>query len=382
MAKAGYRVTVVTSGVQYMTGEDIRPYPAWCTEETIDGIRIFRTWAPKDHRRSVFRRIYNYVAYTFLAGLVSILKTQKMDRVFAGTDPIFMMPMVYLVSLIKKAPMVMDERDLYPETAIALGVIKKGALADLIFQVQQFFRRQAGGVLAATPGIRDQLLIYGMPSEKVHLLYNADVFVDEDIGPEWTGQGIELRLKFPKKRFFAGYVGGLGKANDIFTLLRAAELLKDLEELEFVIVGSGEMRDRYMDFCREKALDNVVFFSAVPRREARVLMKKMHICIQPLPKGPHFSHTLTSKTFDYHGLGKPMIFSGQGDTVRLLHQTKGGIAVPSGDDKALSEAVRRLIKDPALRRDMGKSARKWYENNISPERGCAIMKEVMKPHAH
>jgi glycosyltransferase involved in cell wall biosynthesis len=380
MARAGYGVIVVTCGVQYMTGEDIRPYNSWCTEEFIDGIRIFRTWAPKDHRRSIFRRIANYVAYTLLAGMVSIFKTRKVDRVFAGTDPIFMMPMVYLISLIKRAPMIMDERDLYPETAVALGVIRKGALSDFIFHVQQLFRRQANGILAATPGIREQLLMYGMPEEKVYLLYNADVFVDEDMGAEWTGQGIELQRKFPNKRFFAGYVGGLGKANDIFTLLRAAELLKDLEELAFVIVGSGEMRNRYMDFCMERNLGNVIFFPAVPRREARELIRQMDICVQPLPGDKHFSSTLTSKTFDYHGLGKPMIFCGQGDTVNLLKESGGGIAVPGEDDDALANAVRKLVTNASLREEMGKSAREWYKKNVLASAGCAVMKQVMGSH--
>lgn len=97
LAGAGYRITVITSGVQYMTGKDIRPGRGWCTEETVESIRILRAWAPANHRGSVFRRTLNYLCYSMLAGLAAILKVGKLDRVLAGTDPIFMMPTIYLV---------------------------------------------------------------------------------------------------------------------------------------------------------------------------------------------------------------------------------------------------------------------------------------------
>ena len=212
----------------------------------------------------------------------------------------------------------------------------------------------------------------------MHLLYNADVFVNENIE---AGQSVGSLRKLTSKNFLVGYVGGLGRANDIPTLLRVAERLKGLEQVGFVIVGSGEMRESYMDFCRQRGLDNVVFLSAVPRKQARALIDQMDICVQPLPKDKHFSSTLTSKTFDYHGLGKPMIFCGRGDTVNLLQETGGGLAVSSEDDEALAEAIRKLIKDDVLRERMGASARQWYENNIGIEAACALMKKVMENHA-
>lgn len=378
LAKAGYHVTVVTSGVQYMTGEDIRPYKAWCTEEFVEDVRILRTWAPRDHRRSLLRRVSNYLSYTILAGLASVLKVQKVDRIFAGTDPIFIMPMVYFISLIKKAPMVIDERDLYPETAIALGVLKPGAISRLLFQVQKFFRRQAIAILAATPGIKKRLLSYGVTEGKVYLLYNADVFVNEDIE---TNQNIGSLRELTHRSFLVGYVGGLGRANDILTLLRAAERLKEVKHIGFVIVGSGEMRKSYIAFCKQKAVDNVTFLPAVPRRQARALLKQIDVCVQPLPKDGHFSSTLTSKTFDYHALGKAMIFCGEGDTVDLLRETGGGLVVPPEDDAALAKAIKKLVEDESLRKRMGASARQWYEKNISPEVACVLMKKVMGNHA-
>lgn len=379
MAKAGYRVTVVTSGVQYMTGKDIRPYRAWCTEEFVEGVRILRTWAPEDYRRSLIRRLYNYLGYTVLAGIASCFKVKKVDRIFAGTDPIFMMPMVYLLSVIKRASLVLDERDLYPETAIALGVMRAGILSSLLFKLQQFFRLKAIGILTATPGIKRRLLGYGIPDEKVHLLYNADVFLDAEVEINKNTESIRT---LANERFLVGYVGGLGRANDIPTLLRAAERMKDMKELGFVIVGGGDRRKDYIEFCKQRGLDNVTFLSAVPRKQARALLTQLDVCVHLYPKDELFYGALASKIFDYHALGKPMIFCGSGDTADLLSETGGGLVVSPENDQDLARAIQRLIEDESLRQKMRALAPKWYEKNINQDIACRIMKKVMEGNGY
>ncbi len=370
LARAGFRVTVITSGVQYMTGENIRPTSGWCTQEVSEGIRIFKTWAPSDHRRSLFRRVLNYFSFTVLAGLIALLKVKEVDRVFAGTDPLIMMPIVYLISLVKSAPMILDERDLYPETVIALGVMRQGLFSRALFGMQQFFRKKALRIVAATPGIRKKLIDYGFSPEKVRLLYNADVFLHE---PTKNGQrDLNLR-RLTGKQFLVGYAGGLGPANDIPTLLRSAEHLKSLHDLAIIIVGSGENRHRYINYCEEHDIGNVFFLKAVPRYEARKLLSQMDICLQPLGKHPHFHHTLTSKTFDYHGLGVPMIASGQGDTAELLMASGGGLAVEPGDDRGLAETIKFLLQHPGLRQRMGRSASQWFRQHVSVEKACVTI---------
>jgi colanic acid biosynthesis glycosyl transferase WcaI len=375
LARTGFVVTVITSGVQYMTGENIRPTSGWCTEEHIEGIRILKTWAPSDHRRSLFRRVLNYSSFALLAGLIALLKVREVHRVFAGTDPLIMMPIVYLISCVKRAPMIIDERDLYPETVIALGVMREGLFSRMLFAMQQFFRKRAHRIVAATPGIRRKLLDYGFSSEKVRLLYNADVFLHEP-SVDGSRRCLDLR-RLTGKRFLVGYAGGLGPANDIPTLLRSAEHLKNRNDLGVIIIGSGENRHRYINYCEEHDLDNVYFLEAVPRYEARKLVRQMDICVQPLCEHPHFQHTLTSKTFDYHGLGVPMIVSGEGDTPELLRASGGGLAVGPGDDARLAEAIKFLIQNGSLRRRMGQSAIKWFQENISIESACSVIKSVL-----
>lgn len=375
---AGYQVTVVTSGVQYMTGEDIRTGKGWVSEERAGSIRILRTWAPAHHRRSLVRRMLNYLSFVALAFFAALFKVGPVERVFAGTNPIFTVPMVYLAARFKRAGLVLDERDLYPETAVALGVIKDGWLAHRLLDMQQFFRRRAIAWLAATPGIREALIGYGLPPERIELLYNADAFLAEDVaGPP---PAASLRAELPGQ-FLVGYAGGLGRVNDVATLLRAARHLREEAGISVVIVGDGERRAEYEAFCRAHELARVHFKGPVPRQVARQRLLEMDVCAVMFPADAHFDRTTGSKTFDYLGLGKPVVFAGSGDIVALLRTSGGGIAVPPEDDRALAEAILRLYRDEALRREMGQAGKRWYDAHISAESACGVIRRVIEPDA-
>lgn len=375
MKMAGYDVTVITSGVQYMTGEDIRKGRGWVEEEDVDGIRVLRTWGVRGHRVSLFKRALNYAAFTFLMALAVVFKAGGADVVFAGTDPIFIMPVVYLASVMKRARLVLDERDLYPETAIAIGVVKEGWLTSLLFSMQEFFRRRSSFLLAATPGIRRKLVEYGHPEGKVSLLYNADVFIDEDL----TGHANDDELrKMTGADFIVGYAGGLGIVNDVAVLLRAAYRLKDENGIAFVIVGEGEKRAEYEKWIKERGMVNVHFPGARPRAATRAFIKQMDVCAVALPAGEHFHATLTSKMFDYMAAGKPVLFCGAGDSAESLAKSGGGITAAAGDDESLASLIILLRRDEALRGRLGKANRIWFEENIGVSASVLMMSRALE----
>jgi len=371
---AGAEVTVITSAIHYMTGEDIRQSTGWCVETRVEKVRILHVWAPGNHRRSLWHRIMNYVCFTMTSFFAAVFRSGPADVVFAGTDPITMMPAVYLTAVLKRAQLVLDERDLYPETAIAIGAVRDGGLTRALFYLQQFFRRRSAAILAATPGIRRKLIEYGHPIQKIQLLYNADVLDEPD--PVASMLTDDLRAN-TGKQFLIGYVGGLGKVNDVMTLLRAVAHLRDIQGLGLVIVGAGERKTEYMDFADSHKLDNVFFFDAVPRRIARQLICQLDIGLQALPSDPHFEATLTSKTFDYHAAGVPMLCCASGDTVDLLAESGGGFGVPPEAAGELANKIRELWQSPEEMSRLSNSARQWYRQNISPTNATRIVTHLL-----
>lgn len=377
LAELGFRVTVVTSGVQYMTGEDIRPSGGWCTEETIEGVRILRTWAPSSFRKSLRRRLVNYASFALFATIAALKRAGPAQYVFAGTDPILLTPVVNVVSRLKRASVILDERDLYPETAIALGLLREdGLLARCLRNMQRRARRRAKAIVAATPGISRTLISEGVPGSKVHLLYNADPFLHDQPVAQPSSPSLHEDLS---ASCVVAYAGGLGRANDVSTLLRAAERLRDVPGLHFIIIGAGENLPLYRRWCAERGMTNVRFMGALPRHKARTLLGQADVCVQPLLAGPHFQNTLTSKTFDYLALGRPVVASAAGDTARLLRESGGGIAVPPEDAEALAAEIRRLADDPVLRTALGAAGRDWFDANIGVDAARATLRRAFAP---
>ena len=360
---AGYSVTVVTSAVHYMTGQFVGPGRGWCREEVRDGIRILRVWTISDYRRSILRRMINYTFFALFAALAVLLKVRKrVHCIFAATDPIFITPSLILLSAIKRAPIVLDERDLFPDTAVALGVVREGWLTRLVFSMQQFVRHRAASLVAATPGIRRRLVQYGHNPSRVHLMLNAD--------PYMAGQPrlaeIEAIAQYRSQyRCLVGYAGTLGLADATGILIQAAAELKSRDDVGFLIVGGGERVAEYINQANELQTRHLKFLGTLPRATARAILAVCDIGIQALSPDPYFGVTLTSKTFDYFSVGIPVVFAGEGDTADLLRESGAGITVTPGNASEMAAAVTRLADDKALRDQMGLAGRNWHAKHIT-----------------
>ncbi len=373
MRDLGCEVTVITSAIQYMTGTDLRDgRSGWCTSEHRDGIRILRVWGLRNYRANLWHRLLQYVIYAGLTGVASLVRAGKADCVFVGTDPIFVTPIARIVARVKGAQLVLDERDLYPETALALGVLKPGVLARVISAWQRFMRKRARRILAATPGIRTRLLELKVPAEHVRVLYNADAYLDAaDHGQAGARQLLEHYA--PKgAKFIVVYAGGMGRANDVDTLLDAAELLREERDVGFVLAGDGERRADYEQRIGRAGL-NAVMTGPLPRDKALQIILGACACAHMYPKQPLFAGALASKTLDYLTLGKPVVFCGEGDTVEVLTAAGGGICCPPGDANELVEALRWLRDHPDERKRMGQAAQRWCLENLGRPAASAIM---------
>lgn len=359
----GCQVTVITSCIQYLTGEDIREGSKWCEEQWRDGIRILRVWAPKSYRRHLRSRLINYAVFG-VGGLVAGLRHGgKADIVFTGTDPVSAGPAAFLLSRLRRARLILDERDLYPETAIALGVLKEGWFSRFVFSLQEFWRHRADGILVATPGIARTLRGYGHPSGKIDVIMNADPFIDSN-GDTADRHDEDLR-KIVGRRFVVAYAGGLGLANDIGTLIEAADLLRDEDDIGFAIIGEGERRIAYGERCRDLGLKGIHMLRARPRNTARRMLRSADVCIHLYSPDKLFQGALASKVFDYLAVGKPIVFAGSGDTADLLERAGAAIVVPSADAPAVALAIRKLHEDPDLCRRLGAAGKQWYQDNVS-----------------
>ena len=373
LAQAGHQVTVLASTVSYQTGKYSNPMPLPEEGATPGAIRVQRCYTYSALHRSYLHRLFAYWSFTassFLAGL----RTRRVDLVWGTSPPIFQAITALMLARLKRVPFLFEVRDLWPDFAVDLGVLRQPALIALSRQLERALYRSANRILINSPGFQPHLTHSGVPEGKVALVPNgveAELFHPEE-------RGAALRRAWGlEDRFIVLYAGAHGLANDLETLLGAAAILRAEPAIAFVLVGDGKEKANLQHRAAELGLDNVLFLPAQPKEQMPRVLAAADICVAILQPIARFATTYPNKVFDYMAAGRPTVLAIDGVIRREIEQADGGVFVPPGDARALAAAVRRLYRDPALRQRQGANARSYVVAHFAREQQARALERVL-----
>lgn len=357
MRELGCDVTVVTASTHYLTEVIEKPVTGLWRTDREDGVTVIRTWSPTRYRRSLLRRFGCYLAYSVIMPLASV-SVREVDVVFSATDPPFMTPGAYLASLLHRAKLVLDERDIYPDTLLWLGIHPPRPVLAILSGWGKWLRQRATAVITVSPGFMRLLAERGARPRDTYLITNFFPHGDIDVVPPPPVSAN------PNHPMIVLYAGGLGAATDVDAILDAAAIIQQrgyADRIQFQFLGAGERREEYTE--RSRALDNVEFLAAVPRSEMPRIFAGIHVAIHSL--GPQWSNSLSSKIFEYMGHGRPVLFAGEGDIADVLAESGGGVTVAPGDATGIANALIGLREDETRRGEMGEKARQYVSRRFN-----------------
>jgi len=161
------------------------------------------------------------------------------------------------------------------------------------------------------------------------------------------------------KKFTVLYAGSLGYIVDLMTVINAAKLLKESDDIVFIIAGDGEQLKYYQNLAKSEKLYHIKFLGQVTKAQAIQLCKICDVCVYALGDKPIYSLFLGNKVFDYLGSGKPLIFCGRkGDISDLINETNGGFSLDAYDYKGLLEKILYLKNNDHDRYKIGENAKR------------------------
>lgn len=357
----GQRFTVIASRVSYLTGKVVDPKAD--AEWTKQGVTVTRTYSPERVSRGLAWRVWSFLVFT-ASSLWGALRVGRVDVVMGTTPPIFQTISSWLVARLRRAPFLLEVRDLWPEFAVDMGLLRNRALIALARWFERWLYKRADHILVNSPAYRDYIITKGVPAEKVTLIPNG---VDIDMfDPAATCP--ELRAKWAAGgRFVVTYAGAIGMANDIPTILRAARRLKDRREIVFWIVGDGAERPKFEALAREWGLENVRFTGPQPKSVMKDVLAASDACVATLRNIPMFRTTYPNKVFDYMAAGRPVLLAIDGVIREVVEAAGGGLFVPPGNDEKLANGVLQLAADPDRSRRMGLAGREYVACHFSRE---------------
>lgn len=345
----GHHVTVLTSFPNYPQGKVWEGYRGLMRREQADGVDVIRTWIWPNRSLGIVRRTASYLSFTISALVAGLLRLPKLDVLVTESPPLTLGATGYALSRIKRARLVFNVSDLWPESAIALGVLGEGRAARLAYALEAFCYRKSWAVSGQTATIVSDVR-RRFPSVRTIAFPNG---VDVELFSPDKRSAQARRRHFGEASFAVVYAGLHGIAQGLDQILDAAERLRG-EDVSFFLVGDGPEKPDLVAAAVARGLANVHFADPLPRADVPALIASADAVVVTLVGG---IDAVPSKLYEALGSGVPVILVARGEGERLVAAARAGIVTEPGDAEALAAAVRRLLHDPVERRQLGANGR-------------------------
>lgn len=365
LKKFGHDITILTAMPNYPKGEIFDEYKGKkIVQEELDGIKIVRTSIYATKEKDFVKRLRNYLSFTFSSVFTGAKYIDKQDVIITESPPLFLGWSGYVLSKKKGAKFVFNVSDLWPESAVKLGVLNNKALIKMSTWLEEFCYRKAAAVTGQTKGIVDDIVNRGFDKSKVHLITNGvdtEFFKRENRDEEFRKEiGVE-------NKFAICYAGIHGLAQGLETVIEAAEILKDNKDIQIVFIGDGPEKSKLIQMKEDKALDNVTFLPVQQKPKMPRIIASMDATVIPLKKLDLFKGALPSKMFEALSSELPIVLAVEGEAEKLINDAKAGITVEPENPQDIAQAILKLYNDEELRRTLGQNGRKYVIENYSRE---------------
>jgi glycosyltransferase involved in cell wall biosynthesis len=352
--RAGHQVVVVTCAPNHPGG---KVYPGYTNRlyqtETIDGVRVVRVWTFFAANEGFLLRTMNYLSYAVSATLA----TMRLERpdVIVSTSPQFFCGLTGLIArAMRRAPWVLEIRDLWPESIVTVGAMRKGFIVRLLERLEALAYRRADRIVCVTDSFVDHIEQRGGGGGKITVIKNGADFERFTVPVDGHAQDVKRRLGL-EGRFVASYVGTHGMAHGLDTILDAADRLRTDTRIVFLLVGDGAERERLERRKQKMGLDNVVMLGQQPKEAMPDIWMATDASLILLRRDDLFKTVLPSKMFEAMAMRRPIILGVEGEARELLNKAGAGLAIPPESAENLAGAIVRLANDNVLASKLGAS---------------------------
>jgi colanic acid biosynthesis glycosyl transferase WcaI len=358
----GHQVSVVTSFPNYPERVVFEGYRGrMFMRERMDGVDIVRTYIYASPDEGMLSRTLNFGSFCASAAIGGLF-APKPDVIYCVMPPMPLGVSAEFLGFLKSAPVVVNVQDIYPDIAVAVGVLRNPTAIRFFKWMERSIYRHAASIVVIADGFKENIERKGVPEEKIHVVPNwADP--DEILpGPKSNAFREELGVK---DRFTLSYSGSLSFNTDLDSVLGAAELLAD-EPFSFVIVGDGVKKAELMRRAEKMRLDNVQFHPFQPLEMYPQVLAAADMNLVTLNRQAATS-SVPSKMFKMMASERPVLaITMQGNEVhRLVQDAQCGLTVPPEDPVKLAEALRYAASNSKEMERMGVNARRYLVENHS-----------------
>jgi colanic acid biosynthesis glycosyl transferase WcaI len=380
-AAMGHEVTVLTGFPNHPTGI-LRPeyrsrFRRLVCREQVGGINVIRTWLIPLPNRKLHERMLNYGSFC-LSACVTGTFVPSTDIIIATSPQLLVGLSGWWVSRATNVPFVLEIRDLWPESLVAVGLGNSHSLLHRgVGRLAGFLYRTCDHLVVVTPAFKDHIVRgWEIADGKISVIPNG---VETDLfSPAVDGNMVRKELGLDGK-FVISYIGTLGMAHDLSTVLdAAAKCQQSIPEVVFLLVGEGADKERIVASAHERQLHNVRFLPQQQRERVASFVVASDVCLVTLRRSDVFKTVIPTKMLEFMSCGRPVVLAVEGQASHLLKVAGAGICIQPQDPVAIVNAATQLHRDRNMCRSLGENGRKYIEQNLSRSRTAKNYIEVLQ----
>jgi colanic acid biosynthesis glycosyl transferase WcaI len=375
--RKGHDVTVVTSVPHYDPNQTCPEYSNGLVHhEQRERMQIYRVRVcATGDRSSVAKRILGFGSFS----LLSVLKgaaLPKHDVILVPSPPLSNGLLADFLSRVSGTPFIYNVQDIWPDVAVRAGILKKDKGIQYFKKMEKYVYRRAAKISVVSQGFRSNLLVKGVPSEKISVIPN---FIDS-----------EFVIPLPKQNYFSWkhglegkfvvlFAGNMGFSQGLNVVLDAAKLLDGNEDIRFLMVGNGATKNAAESHCQSANLRNVEFLPFQAHEDVPAMYGAADVCVIPLRRG-FTTESVPCKVFTIMAAGRPAIacVDRDSDTWKLIRDSRCGVCVEPEDPMALADAITAYYRDGKARSEAGQNGRCFVERHFRPTTIAESYLEMME----
>lgn len=366
LGRKGHKITVVTTFPRKHAANVLktRRYKKFFfLSEYVDCVHVIRIAELPTFMNSVFSRgLEHFILPTvlLLGGLIS----KKQDIIVVYSPPLPLGLSAFILSKIKNIPFIVSVQDLHPKALVDLGLLKNHIVIRMFEVMEEFIYHKANFLTVHSEGNRKYVISKGVSPDKVFVI------------PNWpdtlNAYPLERLDGFRKKnslgeKFVVTYAGIFSHSQDLETVIDCAFLLREQEDILFLLVGDGPQKKRLVNKANALNLKNLRFLPFQPRGNYHITLKSSNVCLVSLRKSRVKTPVVPRKLQDIMASGRTVIANVplNGDVPKIIEKAKCGLSVESENPKELAQAILQLYRDPSLREELGRNGKQYAEKHFS-----------------
>ena len=360
LIKQNHKVTILCESPHYPNSSYFSDYKnSWYTvEERSKYLTIVRSKAYASDRKTFIKKMTHYFVFMFSA-IINVRKIKNYDLLIISSPPLFTGVIGLYLKFFYKNNFWLDIRDLWPDSALELDQIKKGFLYKLGKKLEKLIYNSAEGFIFPVPGFKSYLSSFSNEISKKPMIELLNG-VSEDFIKK--SQSVNTGSD---QKFIVLYSGNMGLAQDLKTIVKAADLLSGYD-IYFQFIGEGVCKSE-LEMLAKPFSKKINFHNSTNRYELIKFIKRSSVCLVPLRNKKLFNSALPSKMFEYMACGKPIILGVRGDARKIVNASNAGIAIEPESPTMLSQAILTYYKNKDKCNVDGLNGMTYITKNLSKE---------------